>query len=57
MESPPKPGVIPLPNMEGEKRSGPIDEALEREIELETLRRENEELRRLLGISGDSTLQ
>ena len=43
--------------MEGEKRSGPIDEALEREIELETLRRENEELRRLLGISGDSTLQ
>lgn len=29
-----------------------VDEAMEREIELEALRRENEELRRLLGISG-----
>lgn len=30
---------------------GPVDDALEREIEIEALRRENEELRRLLGIS------
>lgn len=32
---------------------GPLDDALEREIEMEALRTENDELRRLLGISVD----
>ncbi|KAM0791232.1 hypothetical protein ACM66B_005713 [Microbotryomycetes sp. NB124-2] len=32
---------------------GPVDEALEREIQLEQLRQENEQLRRLLGISEE----
>ena len=58
VSSPPKPGAIPLPKEDAveikmkEQGLGPVDEALEREIELEALRRENEELRRLLGISG-----
>lgn len=34
------------------KRRPVVDDALEREIELEALRKENEELRTLLGISG-----
>ncbi|KAI5480752.1 hypothetical protein MNV49_007158 [Pseudohyphozyma bogoriensis] len=48
--SPPKEGEKPLPKV---KKLGPLDEALEREVEIEALRRENEELRRLLGISGE----
>lgn len=58
VSSPPKPGALPLPKEDAveikmkEQGLGPVDEALEREIELEALRRENEELRRLLGISG-----
>ncbi|KAK4051077.1 hypothetical protein OIO90_004817 [Microbotryomycetes sp. JL221] len=35
---------------------GPIDEALEREIQIEQLRQENEQLRRLLGISEEMVL-
>ncbi|KAM0749095.1 hypothetical protein T439DRAFT_327591 [Meredithblackwellia eburnea MCA 4105] len=56
VSSPPKPGA-PTPSKEQEMREkmkeqglGPVDEALEREIELEALRRENEELRKMLGI-------
>lgn len=50
--SPPKAGASPLLLFSSTK-PGPVDEAMEREIELEALRKENEELRRLLGIGGD----
>lgn len=52
VSSPPRPGTVPLPKETSAiNELGPVDEALEREIEFEALRRENEELRRLLGIS------
>lgn len=53
--SPPKPGAAPLAPEEValSKGLGPVDEALEREIEMEALRKENIELRRLLGISAE----
>lgn len=53
--SPPKPGAAPLGPDEValSKGLGPVDDALEREIEVEALRKENMELRRLLGISAE----
>lgn len=53
--SPPKPGDAPLAPEEValSQGLGPVDDALEREIEVEALRKENVELRRLLGISAD----
>lgn len=61
VSSPPRPSSSASTSTSGEGAAGgtrhdaelrgPVDDALEREIELEQLRRENEELRRLLGIS------
>lgn len=53
--SPPKPGQRPLSSQESaaSKGLGPVDDALEREIEVEALRKENRELRRLLDIADD----
>jgi len=52
--SPPKPGQKEVEKDEAKSRGlGPLDEALMREVEVEALRRENEELKKLLGISED----
>jgi len=52
--SPPKPGQKEIEKDEAKSRGlGPLDEALMREVEVEALRRENEELKKLLGISED----
>lgn len=52
--SPPLPGQPPAARDEMALRGlGPLDEPLQREIELEALRRENDELKRLLGIAEE----
>ncbi|GAA5910551.1 hypothetical protein JCM6882_008554 [Rhodosporidiobolus microsporus] len=54
--SPPKPGAPILERTAEElmraRGLGPLDEALQREAEVEALRRENEELKKALGIAG-----
>lgn len=51
--SPPQPGQPTVLRDEFEARGlGPLDEALQRDIELEALRKENDELKKLLGISS-----
>ncbi|GAA5975748.1 hypothetical protein JCM11641_005859 [Rhodosporidiobolus odoratus] len=51
--SPPKAGQPVIPRDELAKRGlKPLDDALQREAEVEALRRENEELKKLLGIAG-----
>ncbi|BGP32411.1 hypothetical protein JCM10296v2_004192 [Rhodotorula toruloides] len=51
--SPPRPGQATVVRDEFESRGlGPLDEALQRDIELEALRKENDELKKLLGISS-----
>ncbi|BGP24972.1 hypothetical protein JCM10295v2_003892 [Rhodotorula toruloides] len=51
--SPPRPGQDTVVRDEFESRGlGPLDEALQRDIELEALRKENDELKKLLGISN-----
>lgn len=49
--------TVPLVTKHDAELRGPVDDALEREIELEQLRRENEELRRLLGISVEMEME
>ncbi|GAA5920537.1 hypothetical protein JCM1841_003474 [Sporobolomyces salmonicolor] len=51
--SPPRPGQPVRARDEAASRGlGPVDDALQREIELEALRRENDELKKMLGIAG-----
>ncbi|GAA6058424.1 hypothetical protein JCM3770_000465 [Rhodotorula araucariae] len=52
--SPPRPGQpTPMRDEMAARGLGPLDEPLQREIELEALRRENDELKRLLGIAEE----
>ncbi|BGP40425.1 hypothetical protein JCM10450v2_004408 [Rhodotorula kratochvilovae] len=52
--SPPRPGQpTPARDEMAARGLGPLDEPLQREIELEALRKENEELKRLLGIAEE----
>ncbi|GAA6063635.1 hypothetical protein JCM10212_002596 [Sporobolomyces blumeae] len=52
--SPPKPGQPIDPDQVARSRGlGPLDDALDREVEIEALRRENLELKKLLGIVGE----
>ncbi|GAA5893973.1 hypothetical protein JCM5296_004122 [Sporobolomyces johnsonii] len=53
--SPPRPGQPVRARDEAASRGlGPVDDALQREIELEALRRENDELKKMLGIADDA---